>query len=61
MGKRGKNNRSRNEGNKSEPVDLLEIGPDDGNQLLEFEGSSGQKARIKVIGVGGGAETRSIP
>lgn len=54
MGKRGKNNRSRNEGNKSEPVDLLEIGPDDGNQLLEFEGSSGQKARIRVIGVGGG-------
>jgi cell division GTPase FtsZ len=33
---------------------LLEIGPDDGNQLLEFEASSGQKARIKVIGVGGG-------
>jgi len=40
---------------KSEqPVDLLEIGPDDEGQLLEFEGSSGQHARIKVIGVGGG-------
>jgi cell division protein FtsZ len=59
MGTRGKNNRGQNSrgqsnGKKSESVDLLEIGPDDGNQLLEFEGSSGQKARIKVIGVGGG-------
>ncbi len=51
---RGQNNRGQNNGKKSESVDLLEIGPDDGNQLLEFEGSSGQKARIKVIGVGGG-------
>jgi len=51
---RGQNNRGQNSGKKSESVDLLEIGPDDGNQLLEFEGSSGQKARIKVIGVGGG-------
>jgi cell division protein FtsZ len=35
-------------------VDLLEIGPDDGQDLLEFEGSSHQRATIKVIGVGGG-------
>jgi len=39
---------------KTKPMDLLEIGPDDGNDLLEFEGSSGQRARIKVVGVGGG-------
>ena len=59
MAKNGRNNGGPNGGgrdqkNKSESVDLLEIGPDDGNQLLEFEGSSGQKARITVIGVGGG-------
>jgi len=35
-------------------VDLLELGPEDGQELLEFEGSSHQKATIKVIGVGGG-------
>ena len=51
---RGQNGRVQNNGRKSESVDLLEIGPDDGNPLLEFEGSSGQKARIRVIGVGGG-------
>jgi len=39
---------------RSEGVDLLELGPDDGQELLEFEGSSHQKATIKVIGVGGG-------
>ncbi|MBY0401628.1 cell division protein FtsZ [Myxococcota bacterium] len=35
-------------------VDLLELGPDDGQELLEFDGASHQKATIKVIGVGGG-------
>jgi cell division protein FtsZ len=35
-------------------VELLEIGPDDGQELLEFDGASHQKATIKVIGVGGG-------
>jgi cell division protein FtsZ len=35
-------------------VDLLELGPEDGQELLEFEGSSHQRASIKVIGVGGG-------
>lgn len=35
-------------------IDLLELGPDDGQELLEFEGSALQKATIKVIGVGGG-------
>jgi cell division protein FtsZ len=47
----------RNQGSSNtsdESVDLLEIGPDDGQDLLEFEGSSHQKATIKVIGVGGG-------
>ena len=48
----------RNRGNGSssssdEALDLLEIGPDD-QDLLEFEGSSHQRATIKVIGVGGG-------
>ncbi len=41
-------------GSDSENVDLLEIGPDDEDDLLEFEGSALQKATIKVIGVGGG-------
>ena len=35
-------------------MDLLELGPDDGQELLEFDNSSHQKATIKVIGVGGG-------
>jgi cell division protein FtsZ len=35
-------------------IDLLEIGPEDGDDLLEFEGSSSQSATIKVVGVGGG-------
>ena len=38
----------------SDGVDLLELGPEDGQELLEFEGSSHQEAIIKVIGVGGG-------
>jgi cell division protein FtsZ len=38
----------------SDGVDLLELGPEDGRELLEFEGSSHQEAIIKVIGVGGG-------
>ena len=40
-----------------ENVDLLDIGSDDdpgGDDLLEFEGSSRQRAIIKVVGVGGG-------
>jgi len=53
-----KNDRSENGNgsnhNGSESVDLLELGPDDGQELLEFEGSSHQEAVIKVIGVGGG-------
>ncbi|MCG8587955.1 MAG: cell division protein FtsZ [Proteobacteria bacterium] len=39
---------------KSESVDLLEIGPEDGGDLLEFDTSIRQQATIKVIGVGGG-------
>jgi cell division protein FtsZ len=35
-------------------IDLLELGPEDTRDLLEFEGASHQKATIKVIGVGGG-------
>jgi cell division protein FtsZ len=34
-------------------VDLLEVGPDDDEDLLEFEDSSALRAKIKVIGVGG--------
>ncbi len=33
--------------------DLLEVGPDDGNDLLEFEDSGELHARIKVVGCGG--------
>ncbi len=39
---------------RTDGVDLLELGPEDGQELLEFEGSSHQRATIKVIGVGGG-------
>ncbi|MBW2696057.1 MAG: cell division protein FtsZ, partial [Deltaproteobacteria bacterium] len=41
-------------GLKTESIDLLEIGPEDDGDLLELEGSSHQKATIKVVGVGGG-------
>ena len=34
-------------------VDLLEVGPDDDEDLLEFDESGSLRARIKVIGVGG--------
>ncbi len=37
-----------------ESVDLLEIGPDDGQELLEFESPGQSEAVIKVVGVGGG-------
>jgi cell division protein FtsZ len=50
-----KRNQNSNQSSKNdEPMDLLELGPDDGQDLLEFEGSSHQRATIKVIGVGGG-------
>ena len=53
-----KNDRSESgndaKGANQDGVDLLELGPDDGQELLEFEGSSHQEAVIKVIGVGGG-------
>ena len=39
---------------RSDGVDLLELGPEDGQELLEFDRASHQKATIKVIGVGGG-------
>ncbi len=37
-----------------EGLDLLEIGPEDADDMLEFDQTPGQKATIKVIGVGGG-------
>jgi cell division protein FtsZ len=37
-----------------ERVELLEIGPEDGQEFLEFEDTADQRATIKVIGVGGG-------
>jgi cell division protein FtsZ len=49
-----KSNQSSSEDIRLDGVDLLELGPDDGQELLEFENSSHQKATIKVIGVGGG-------
>jgi cell division protein FtsZ len=36
-----------------EGLDLLEVGPEDQDDLLEFEDDGGLQARIKVIGVGG--------
>ena len=49
-----KNDRSESANSGKEGVDLLELGPEDGQELLEFEDSSIQEAVIKVIGVGGG-------
>ncbi len=37
----------------ADSVDLLEVGPEDEEDLLEFEESGPLRARIKVIGVGG--------
>ncbi len=57
---KNKNDRSNSENTKNSNnagnsgIDLLELGPDDGQELLEFEGNALQKATIKVIGVGGG-------
>jgi len=39
---------------ESDSVNLLEIGPEDGSDFLEFEDSASQMAKIKVVGVGGG-------
>jgi len=36
-----------------ESVDLLEVGPEDADDLLEFESGGELQARIKVVGVGG--------
>ncbi|MBW2389592.1 MAG: hypothetical protein JRG89_14310, partial [Deltaproteobacteria bacterium] len=47
MGKKNRNG-------ESESVNLLEIGPEDGQEFLEFEDSADQMAMIKVVGVGGG-------
>jgi len=55
-GQRSQSSRSKSGGASSEPesIDLLEIGPDEGENLLELEGGAKQQATIKVIGVGGG-------
>jgi len=37
----------------TDSVDLLEVGPDDDEDLLEFEESGTMRAKIKVLGVGG--------
>ena len=37
----------------TDSVNLLEVGPEDEDELLEFEECSSLRARIKVIGVGG--------
>ena len=54
MSKRSKQSGGQRKSQASERVELLELGPDEGHDLLEFEGTSHQKATIKVIGVGGG-------
>jgi cell division protein FtsZ len=45
---------SKRDSHDQDSVNLLEIGPEDGQEILEFEDSLHQKATIKVIGVGGG-------
>jgi cell division protein FtsZ len=54
MARRKKDQDGTQGGRSDESVDLLELGPEDGQELLEFEDSAHQKATIKVIGVGGG-------
>jgi len=48
------NGKSASRGSKAENYDLLELGPEEGDDLLELEGGAKQKATIKVVGVGGG-------
>ncbi|MAE94362.1 MAG: cell division protein FtsZ [Deltaproteobacteria bacterium] len=50
----GKNREPRDlDGGAEEGLDLLEVGPDDEGELLEFEDGGGLQARIKVFGCGG--------
>ena len=44
---------------QSDSVNLLEIGPEDGSDFLEFEDSASQMAKIKVVGVAGGRRQRA--
>ena len=55
-GREGSKNggRSASRGQKTENYDLLELGPEEGDDLLELEGGAKQKATIRVVGVGGG-------
>jgi cell division protein FtsZ len=59
MPKKGEPRAPRHDGRTSakgledEAVDLLEVGPEDGDDLLEFEDGGELQARIKVVGVGG--------
>ncbi len=46
--------RQRNRGSKQDEIDLLEVGPEDTGDLLEFDEGGPLQAKIKVIGVGGG-------
>jgi cell division protein FtsZ len=48
-----KKHRGHDEPDPADAVDLLEIGPEDDDELLEFESDSHNQAVIKVIGVGG--------
>ncbi len=50
MGKRSRKTQKK----ENETVDLLEIGPDDSQEFLEFEDVADQRATIKVVGTGGG-------
>ncbi len=53
-GSRANQPRSGDDAQTDRRADLLEIGPVDDGDLLEFDGSPRQQAVIKVIGVGGG-------
>ncbi len=52
--KRDKRHATHSGAGEPEPLDLLEVGPEDGGDLLEIEEGARLKASIKVIGVGGG-------
>ena len=52
--KRSKKSSEQPKAKRRQSLGLLDLGPEDGQDLLEFDGSSHQAARIKVVGVGGG-------
>jgi len=53
-GKRRAGGRDGSQATGEEQAELLELGPDEGQDLLEFEQGGRNEAVIKVVGVGGG-------